>query len=180
MIDSEEQQEKTEVPQGDDETAMESTVQAPALTGEARHALYVLLVKLADRCLGHAHAKEQPDEPNPFPRITVFADHVSFPHYLSLTKHFFSINRALEEAATALKGMLADKPFVASLLLEWFANAHFSSSDPKTTLFFPLQRGVTCGEDAIVRDAGGAGEGRDRLRVAACGADEARDGAMRD
>ena len=163
MIDSEEQQEKTEVPQGDDETAMESTVQAPALTGEARHALYVLLVKLADRCLGHAHAKEQPDEPNPFPRITVFA-----------------INRALEEAATALKGMLADKPFVASLLLEWFANAHFSSSDPKTTLFFPLQRGVTCGEDAIVRDAGGAGEGRDRLRVAACGADEARDGAMRD
>ena len=89
MIDSEEHQEKTEVPQGDDETAMESTVQAPALTGEARHALYVLLVKLADRCLGHAHAKEQPDEPNPFPRITVFADHVSF-HIISLSQNTFS------------------------------------------------------------------------------------------
>ena len=77
MMDSE-VEEKTQVPKGaDEQTAMEDAA-PPALTSETQHALYVLLVKLADRCLGHAHAKEQSDEPpsaepDPFPRITVFA-----------------------------------------------------------------------------------------------------------
>ena len=69
-------EEKTEVPRGADETAMEDAA-PPALSSETQHALHVLLVKLADRCLGHAHAKEQSDEPpssdpDPFPRITAF------------------------------------------------------------------------------------------------------------
>lgn len=141
----------SEVPKNADETAMECAVQ-PTLPFETQHALRVLLVKLADRCLGHAHAKEQSDEPPSsepakFSRITAFGNrHTAlFPHETH-PHTCFVITRALEEAGTSLRGMLADKPFVVALLLQWFA----ASPPPPThsqfhTPCMPRQRGGASG-----------------------------------
>ena len=141
VLESTEIPEFVEEPNAEDEDDMMEAIP----TDDEQFAVRSLFVRIADRCLSHAHAKEQAALPsaddksmedgapsasdaNPivlkkkgFPRINAFVVGSSHPFSLFLMLLFFGF-RAIQGAKEMLEALSSDKHFIVDSLLQWLVD----------------------------------------------------------